>query len=150
GLRKQVQNRIAELRKALADAGDVIVRHGNSYLLRVAPEQVDVVRFRDLTAQARGLAANGDEIGAARLFRQAIGLWRGPALDGLHCDRLRQDIAGLEDARLAALEDCLELELASATGNFGSLTAELRTLVAQYPLRQRLVGGLMKALCYAG
>jgi DNA-binding SARP family transcriptional activator/Flp pilus assembly protein TadD len=161
GARRHVQNMVSELRKALAapsgGAGptvkreEVIVRHGSSYVLRVPREQVDVFVFGDLTAQARAVAAGGDKLGAARLLRKALGLWRGRALDGLDCDRLHQDLAGLEDARLAALEECLDLEMAttSPTG-IGPLTSELRVLVAQYPLRQRLVGLLMTALYHAG
>jgi tetratricopeptide (TPR) repeat protein len=147
GLRKQVQNAISELRRLLP--GPVLARAGGSYLLRVPRDQVDAFVFLDRTAQARDLAADGDRVGAARLLRQALALWHGPALDGLDCPRLHQDIAGLEDARLTALESCLELELATA-GTIGPLTAELRTLTAQHPLRQRLAGLLMTALHHDG
>jgi DNA-binding SARP family transcriptional activator/tetratricopeptide (TPR) repeat protein len=147
GLRKQVQNAISELRKLLTDP--VIVRENSSYLLPIRRDQVDAFAFLDRTAQARDLAADGDKVGAARLLRQALALWRGPVLDGLDCPRLHQDIAGLDDARLTALESCLELELATA-GTMGPLTAELRTLTAQHPTRQRLVGLLMRALHHDG
>jgi tetratricopeptide (TPR) repeat protein len=147
GLRKQVQNAISELRKLLPEP--VIVRQNSSYLLRIGRAQVDAFAFLDRTAQARDLAAGGDQVGAARLLRQALALWRGPALDGLDCPRLHQDIAGLDDARLTALESCLELELATPSA-MGPLTAELRTLTAQHPLRQRLVGLLMTALHHGG
>jgi len=149
GLRKQVQNAISELRKLLTEpqAADdrLIVRQNSGYLLQARRDQVDAFAFQDLTAQARAVAADGDKIAAARLLRQALALWRGPALDGLDCARLHQDIAGLDDARLTALEYCLDLELATTT-TVGPLTAELRTLTAQHPLRQRLVGLLMTAL----
>lgn len=149
--RRTVQNRISALRALLARADDegageeLIVRQGDGYLLRTARERVDTFVFEDLVARARALAAADDRVGAARLLRRALALWRGPALDGLDCEPLHREVAGLDDARLAAWEDCLGLELATAV-DAGPFVAELRTLVARHPLRQRLTGLLMTAL----
>ncbi|HET8658402.1 MAG TPA: BTAD domain-containing putative transcriptional regulator [Micromonosporaceae bacterium] len=149
--RRTVQNRVSALRALLAKADDVgagaelIVRQGDGYLLRTARERVDTFVFEDLVARARTLTAADDRVGAARLLRRALALWRGPALDGLDCEPLHREVAGLDDARLAAWEDCLDLELATAV-DAGPFVAELRTLVARHPLRQRLTGLLMTAL----
>jgi len=151
GSRRQIQNRISALRVLLAKANDeeagdeLIVRQGNGYQLRTARDQVDAFVFGDLTAQARTIAAAGDRVGAARALRRALALWRGPALDGLDCQPLHRQVAGLEEARLAAWEDCLDLELATAV-DAGAFVAELRTLAARHSLRQRLTALLMTAL----
>lgn len=154
GSRRRVQNRVSALRALLAktdeDAGgELIVRQGNGYLLHSTREQVDAFVFDDLVARARALTAADDRVGAARMLRRALALWRGPALDGLDCEPLRREVAGLDDARLTAWEDCLDLELATAV-DASPFVTELRTLVARHPLRQRLTGLLMTALHRGG
>src|SRR6266496_779489 len=62
---------------------------------------------RERILAALVLAAGPDQVGAARLLRRALALWRGAALAGLDCDQLHKDIAGLDDARLTAHEECL-------------------------------------------
>ncbi len=150
GLRRQVQNRVSALRTLLGGTGaaGTIDRCGGGYLIRIARDQLDLFRFEDLVAEARAATGRGDRAGAAATLRAALALWRGPALDGLACDPLRLQVAGLHDARLAALEDRFDLELAGA--NPDALVPELRAEVALHPLRQRLVGQLMLALHGAG
>jgi hypothetical protein len=112
------------------------------YSIRVGRDEMDALVFDRMVADAR---AAGD----AKLMREALALWRGPALAGLgHTGPLALGAAGLEEKRLAALEDCLDLELAA--GRDESVIAELSTLVAAHPLRERLVGQLMTALHRAG
>ena len=55
---------------------------------------------------------------------------------------------GLQEARLAALEDRIEADL--ALGSDGELIPELESLVASNPLQERLRGQLMLALYRAG
>ena len=51
------------------------------YILRIAPEQLDLHRFERLAERA---AEAGDKGGqAAELLREALGLWRGDALADL-------------------------------------------------------------------
>ena len=75
------------------------------YLLRVEPGELDLDRFRTLVAEASG----ADAPAAAELLRQALALWRGPALADLegepahagaaHLDELRLDHAGAAHRR---------------------------------------------------
>src|SRR6266511_96107 len=147
--RRQVQNRVALLRSLFNEAGkDLISRSGAGYLLRVGPDELDALVFDRLVAAARAAADGGEGQRAARLLREALALWRGPALAGLGSQALEHEAAGLEEKRLAALEDCLDLELAA--GEHGKAVAELRVLVARHPAGERLVGQLMVALFRGG
>ncbi len=140
--RRQVQNAIGALRVLLTKAGGMIDTGPAGYSIRVGRDEVDALVFDRMVAEAQ---AAGD----AKLMREALALWRGPALAGLgDTGPLALGAAGLEEKRLAALEDCLDLELAA--GRDESVIAELATLVAAHPLRERLVGQLMTALHHAG
>ena len=62
---------------------------------------------------AAGSDAGGDPAAAARLLRQALDLWRGPALGGF-ADRpfAAAEAMRLDEVREAALEDLFDAELA--------------------------------------
>jgi DNA-binding SARP family transcriptional activator len=148
--RRQVQNRVSTLGLLFARAGaaGVISNDGVGYRLRVQPDELDSLVFDRLVAEGRAATQAGDGPGAAATLRRALGLWRGPALAGLGGALLEREAAGLDEKRLAALEDCLDLELAA--GHHGQVVAELRPLIGEHPLRERLVGQLMLALYRGG
>jgi predicted ATPase len=82
-------------------------------------------------------------------LREALGLWRGPALSEFVYDEIAQGaIARLEEERASVLEDRVEADL--ACGRHGELVAELEAAVAAEPLRERLRGQLMVALYRSG
>ena len=84
-----------------------------------------------------------------RLLASALALWRGPALADHRFDDFAQaEIARLEELRLEATEERLSAELEH--GHAGDLVSELRALVAEHPLRERLRGRLMLALYRSG
>jgi predicted ATPase/DNA-binding SARP family transcriptional activator len=140
---------VTRVRKALGSHGkDVLVTRTPGYALAVSHDQVDAVRFQGLLDRAARLL-HRDPATASALLEQALGLWRGPALQDLTDHPLaHQEIARLEELRLAALEATLEAEL--ALGRHTEAVAQLRTLVAEHPLRERLRGQLMLALYRAG
>jgi len=77
---------IARLRGALRQAvGENVqlIGRARGYQLDVDPESVDLHQFRRLRRQADALAGSGDYEYAARLLREADGLWRGQALAGV-------------------------------------------------------------------
>ena len=137
--RRQVQNRIADIRSALTAAGaaTALTTTAHGYRLTVAPTAVDVAEFERL--------ASSDD---PALLRDALALWRGPALADLGSPYLERAATALEEKRLATLERCVDLEL--ATGRHHEVLAELTALVDAYPLRERPVGLLMTALYRAG
>ena len=112
------------------------------YVLDVDRERVDLHRFERLVAQA---AEGGDAEKRSSLLREALGLWRGPPLADLAFEPFAHvEIARLEELRTAAREELIQAEL--ELGRHSQLVAELETLVAEHPLRERLRGQLMLAL----
>src|SRR3954454_24993831 len=71
---KTTQVYVSRLRKLLP-AGALLTR-ARGYLLAVAPGELDLARFEQLVAEARGAVP----LQASRLLRDALGLWHGPAL----------------------------------------------------------------------
>ncbi|MFE3455606.1 BTAD domain-containing putative transcriptional regulator [Nonomuraea sp. NPDC059194] len=118
------------------------------YRLVVEPLQIDAHLFARLVADARRAPAAGER---SRLLREALGLWRGPALaDVLGLPFAEGEAARLEELRLGALEDRVEADLIDGTAPAGELVAELGELVMRHPLRERLRGQHMRALAGAG
>jgi streptogramin lyase len=113
--------------------------------LEVAAEDVDARQFEDLLAAARRLERGA----AAAKLREALALWRGPALaDFAYDDFAQRETERLEDLRLTAVERRIDLEL--ALGHHIDLVPELEALVRSHPLDERLRGHLMVALYRSG
>jgi len=151
GAAHALQVNISRLRKVLRDAGaeDVLVTRSPGYLIEVAPDAVDAARFEALVARSREESARGDHADAGGTLREALGLWRGPALaDVGDAPLARAEVARLEEARLTALEERLDADL--ACGRHGELVAELDALTRSHPLRERLWGQRMVALYRSG
>lgn len=148
--RGQVQTSISTLRKVLDEAGlaQAIKTRSSGYVLDVADEELDSAQFGKLVAAAYRQAAEGQTEVAADTLRNALDLWRGPALDGIRSYPVRNAAAILEDARLTATEERARLEL--ELGRHEKLTGELQALLAEHPWRERLYGLLMLALYRAG
>ncbi|MDT4919552.1 MAG: hypothetical protein QOI15_454, partial [Pseudonocardiales bacterium] len=141
---KTLQGYVSNLRKALG--ADVIVTRGGGYQLMAAPEQVDAERFERLVAEA---ARAGDPAAARERLGEALALWRGEALADLAFEPFAQgEVARLQDARLAAIEDRIDADM--ALGRDRDLVGELEALVAENPHRERLLGQLMLALYRGG
>jgi len=148
-----LQVRLSELRKILraaADAPDAdrLSTRPPGYLLRVTPAELDSCRFTELTAKAADAMAGGDPATALHCLDEALRLWRGPALAGIDAPSVRTEAGRLEELRLAALEARAEALL--ECGKFGDAIAELETLTAAHPLRERLWSLRMLALYRAG
>ncbi|WP_396455082.1 BTAD domain-containing putative transcriptional regulator, partial [Actinomadura sp.] len=128
-------------------AGRDVVGHGpGGYRLGIDPAEVDAVAFERGVAAAR---AEDDPARRADGLRAALELWRGPALaDVADADFAYGISARLEELRLAAVEDRVDAEI--ALGRPVPPVAELEPLAAAHPLRERLRGHLMRALCAAG
>ena len=137
---------ISRLRRALGPAATALVTQPPGYRLRLEAGQLDASRFEQLASAARRDLDDGEAEAAAAGLRTALALWRGPALcDVADFAFAQADVARLEEARLAAIEDRVEADL--ACGRHASLTSELDGLAAAYPLRERLCGQLMLT-CY--
>ena len=148
-----VQVYVSELRKALGGMGEdgnvVVARHDPGYALDVPPSAIDLYRFDVLRGRGQAALGEQDPARAAVLFREALAIWRGPALaDFAYDDFARAEIERLEELRLITIEDRLVADLAS--GRHTELVAELRALVDEHPARERLRADLMLALYRTG
>src|SRR5215207_7094966 len=151
--RNVLQCHVSRLRRGLhartgGRASDgVLLTRSPGYLLRVEAGQLDLHRFDELVARAR--SAGGDVAVAAGSFREALALWRGPALADVASETLRRTVAvALDESRFSVLEERLEIDL--AWGRHAELVGELETLVASYPDRECLRRQLMLALYRSG
>jgi DNA-binding SARP family transcriptional activator len=138
-----LQSYVSHLRKAVGS--DVILTRPPGYVVQVAPDGLDLDRFERLVDDAR--QAKPEEAG--RLLREALSLWRGPALADFAYEPFAQaEIARLEELRLAAVERRIEADL--ACGRHAELVGELEALVAKHPLREHLRGQLILSLYRSG
>lgn len=147
--RKNLQVYVSALRALLADNGPHqprLTHTGGEYLLRVAEDELDHLRFRSLLRAAEGQPPGP----AARLLRQALDLWQGPPLGGdLRGSPLLAELAErLELRHVTAYEGWAEAEL--ALGGAAAVVEGLRDLVERHPLRERLRAAWMCALSAAG
>jgi DNA-binding SARP family transcriptional activator len=138
---------VSRLRKALPQ--DVLTTRSPGYVVRVEREELDLDRFERLVDEGRGLHARGQAADASERLREALSLWRGPALADFAYESFAQAaIARLEEIRLAAVELRIDADL--VLGRHDELVGELEALVAEHPLRERLRRCLMTALYRSG
>ncbi|MEU6177372.1 BTAD domain-containing putative transcriptional regulator [Streptomyces coeruleorubidus] len=144
GSTNTLQTKISQLRRVLGR--EQVVREPAGYRLLLADDVVDALRFQELADRAR---AHREPAVKADLFADALALWRGPAYaDVAESLFARSEIARLEELRLAVVEDHAEVRL--TLGEHTALAAELGTLVARHPLRERLRMAHMRALYRSG
>ncbi|GLZ35628.1 SARP family transcriptional regulator [Lentzea sp. NBRC 105346] len=142
GTTAALQTAVMRLRQKLGPHRNVIRTLPNGYVIELEPDQLDLTWFDALVAQA---AAADDPAVRSRLLTEALGLWRGRPLRDVPSPALHRDVVpGLLERRLAAVERRVEADL--RLGRHAELIGELRNLVAEHPLRERLTGQLMVAL----
>jgi DNA-binding SARP family transcriptional activator len=140
-----LQTNVSRLRKALGADSGLVATAAPGYVLRLGPEQLDVHRFERLVEEAAG----ADPETAASKLREALALWRGPALADFAYETFAQGPIGrLEELRLLAVERRIDADL--ALGRQARLVPELEALVAEHPLREGLRAQLMLAHYRAG
>jgi DNA-binding SARP family transcriptional activator len=138
-----LQNTVSQLRKLLGPG--VLHTRPTGYVLELDESQLDLLRFERLVRQARGTE------GAERtlLLREALELWRGPALADLELETFAQpEIHRLEDLRLGVLEDRIGADVDVRPD--AELVAEIEAIIRIHPLRERLRAHLMLALYRSG
>ncbi|SDE11184.1 AfsR/SARP family transcriptional regulator [Glycomyces harbinensis] len=140
--RRQVQNTVAALRRALA-AADPIEQAGDGY--RLLHARSDLSLFKAEVAQAKSAS---DAESAAQLLTTALERWRGPVLAGHGGDLIASIGVGLEESRLDAAEARFDALL--ALGRHRETVDELRAAAAAHPHRQQFTGRLMLALYRCG
>ena len=144
---------VSRVRKILQDADDgarsrlITKRPGYQLELRL-PDELDSAQFETLVRQGQERLA-GEPMDGLSSLEAAIALWRGPALDDVafepfaapHAARLEGQLSAAREDRVEAL-----LEL----GRNDEAIAELESMIARNPLRERARGQLMLALYRSG
>ncbi|MEU7021545.1 BTAD domain-containing putative transcriptional regulator [Streptomyces sp. NPDC046203] len=164
GAASALQSQVSRLRRALPDGFDV--EHspagyrltapgagpggGTGLGTAVSAEMVDVLLFERLAREGARAASAGEPVRAEALLREALELWRGPALaDVQDAPYAPGQTARLDALRLDALEEWAAALLASG-GDPTSLARELEAVSAAHPLRERLRALQIRALAGAG
>ena len=137
-----IQVAVSRLRGILAGTAATIHTVNDGYRLEADRTTIDVTQFRDAVAAA---SAVSDPARRVTYLDQALGLWRGPVLDGVLTGPSRATAGlALDEARLAAHEQRAEALL--ALGEHARVGTDLTELAAEHPTRERVVGLLMTAL----
>ncbi|MBV2155031.1 SAV_2336 N-terminal domain-related protein [Kitasatospora sp. SUK 42] len=149
-----VRTYVARLRKALGDrshprgTAELLRSVGDGYAMRVAPGALDASVFDSWIASAAAAEAAGDLRAAHDALRSALELWQGRALEGVPGPYASWERTRLAEKRMTALED----RYAAALGldRHEEVVEELRLLVTEHPVRERLYALLMLALYRCG
>ena len=130
--RRALHSHVSRVRGHLGRAADRLVREGDSYRLVLLPGELDVVEVRQLAGRSEQVAA-GEAVG---LLRDALGQWRGTALDEFaDVAPLAAAGVGLEELRRDLQDRLLEVRLAS--GPDAALVHDAARAAAADPLRER-------------
>ncbi|MEU7942652.1 AfsR/SARP family transcriptional regulator [Microbispora bryophytorum] len=146
---KTLQIYVLRLRRALGERDRVVHHCAGGYAVTVLPPELDVLRFRELTAAGRAAGRTADLAKAGMLFEHALGLWRGPAYADVGDVAMVADEARrLEEERLLTCEELAVVDL--ARGRHAELVTGLTEMAELHPYRERLHACLMLALSRAG
>ncbi|MFJ3514610.1 MULTISPECIES: BTAD domain-containing putative transcriptional regulator [unclassified Streptomyces] len=130
-------------------AKDILVTLPGGYLLSSGGGTLDVREFDRLAGTGYRAMDAGDFPGAARLLREALSLWSGPAFADVQGGvQLDMETRRLEETRLCALDQRIEADL--RLGRHRELLAELTVLVTRYRTHENLHGQFMLALHRSG
>jgi DNA-binding SARP family transcriptional activator/tetratricopeptide (TPR) repeat protein len=142
--RKTVQVYVGRLRTALGE--EERIRHGpGGYVITVAPEELDALRFRALIDAGRDARRRGELAAADGLLTEALALWRGtPFADLDGADAVAHETRLLEDQWLAAQE--LRAAVRLDLRRHHEVVADLAGLLTAHPYQERLAAYLMLAL----
>jgi DNA-binding SARP family transcriptional activator/Flp pilus assembly protein TadD len=145
-----LRSHVLRLRRVLGPrAGARLVTRYPGYLLQAGEDEVDVLRFHSLCRDGGAALREGAWARADGLLGEALALWRGAPLADVPSELLlREEVPGLEELRLQAEE--WRTDAALHLGRHDELVAELQSLAAKHPLRERFHAQLMLALYRCG
>ncbi|MDJ1135997.1 AfsR/SARP family transcriptional regulator, partial [Streptomyces iconiensis] len=158
---RQIQIKVWKLRELLNQAfpdeapqsRPQIVNQAGGYLLLLEPSSIDLVFFDTCVKEARRAAARGEFEEAARSYRKALSLWRGPAFEDIRppevsAPGIRAGAITLQDHWIIVTEERVGTDL--VLGRHHEVLGELRSLVRAHPLRERFRLHLIRALGRVG
>ncbi|MFI6323475.1 BTAD domain-containing putative transcriptional regulator [Nonomuraea sp. NPDC050556] len=141
GAQSGLQVYISRLRRVLEPGrprggpNRLLVTVASGYALRVAPDQVDALRFEQLV-RAAGEHLDADDPQSARgRLEKALGLWRGtPYSDFADQQWAEAEVNRLAELRLVARERHADTGL--RLGSHAETVPDLEALTAEHPLRE--------------
>ncbi|MFD6989410.1 BTAD domain-containing putative transcriptional regulator [Streptomyces sp. NPDC059943] len=122
---------------------------GSCYVLRAHSRGTDLLEMRHRAREARTALDRGAVDRALHELDAALGLWRGPLLEGIRTDGW-PETAALHEEHLLLKEDQLGCQLAAGAAVPESVVDELRAMTAREPGRETLVGLLIDTLARQG
>jgi DNA-binding SARP family transcriptional activator len=141
-----IRTYVRQLRRVL---GDRLATRTPGYQLTVGEGELDVAVFEELAD--RGVKAlNRDDLTAGMAYLdRALHLWRGAPLEGLAPgSALVVEAVRLAERRMTVVEQLVNARI--SLGQYAEAVAQLRRLIVDNPLRERLWARLMDALYRSG
>jgi len=146
-----IQIYVSNLRKAFEGLGEpgLLSTRSPGYRLDASAESIDVRQFEAQVREGTRKLRDGDPDAGAADLRDALRLWRGPALSDFTYEEFAQPyISRLHDLHLDAIEDLAAADLAA--GRAGDVVPLLDAAIREDPLRERSRELLMLALYRTG
>ena len=126
--------------------GGEIEAVSGGYRIAAQAETLDLMRFRGLAARAHAAADPRAELA---LLREALGLWRGPALSNVRSQVLhREEVPALDEERLSVVERVFDLEI--ALDRRREVLPELFTATRAHPTHEHFWEQLIESLYRTG
>lgn len=154
GAENALQALVSRLRKLLRErfgpegTQQLLITRAGGYQLNVLPSEIDVTVFRQMLTES-GLVLGKDPLLSRDILAQALALWQGPALQGIHGGPVCRSAAlEYEEDWLTAMEQKIEAEI--AVGNASQAISELKRMACLHPWRERLTEMLMLSLYRVG
>ena len=142
--------RVLEPDRSAGAPATVLVTRPPGYVLDIAPEQVDAVRFeRNVASAIEASRARPARRRRRSYLADALALWRGAAPRRRRVRAWAQsECERLKELHLVALETQLTIDL--ERGRHTSVAVEAERLAKEYPVRERFRELLMLALYRVG
>ncbi|MCO6007556.1 AfsR/SARP family transcriptional regulator [Actinoallomurus purpureus] len=144
-----IRTYVRELRGFLGSAASRLETRAGGYLLSVGPAEVDALEFTALAREGDAALRRGETQRAAEALVHALALWRGEVCEDVPpWGALTAEVLRLTEQRLRAAVQLGDAWL--ALGRHAELIGELRRLMVEQPLHERLHAQLMLALYRSG
>ncbi|MFJ1559468.1 AfsR/SARP family transcriptional regulator [Streptomyces mirabilis] len=129
--------------------GRRLPRRTGAYLLDAEPDEIDLLRFRELTLRGKRAVATGRPEVAVRQFVGALGEWRGPVAMGLPASAREHALFRAVEHELV-LTTRMAADAALLCGTAGLVLPSLRRAIDLEPLDESLHARLVMVLASCG
>lgn len=144
-LRRTLEPRLRSRTKA-----EHLVRAADGYRLLVDASTSDLLRFRDLRAQAKAAVRAGDPAEAAAAYTEALRLWRGPVVAAGTAVAHHPRFTAVGDEYVATVKDATDVVLAAAPALTEEVLGALRRAVECHPFDEEIHARIIAALAATG